>query len=228
MNVYVLVNLAILVPPLALSFDRKVAFHTNWRSLTAAVLIVSPVYIVWDIIVTGRGHWGFTPQYAGPGVLMDLPLGEILFFLAVPYASIFVYEVVRAYVKPKRLFSSVASIAISSAAAVVFLLLGILFSGTAYTMLAFFSVALFFLVALVTDRAMLTELHTWLYFAVSYITFLVVNGILTGLPIVVYGEAATTGIRVATIPIEDFFYNFGLLGFYLLAFRLATRRRRHA
>jgi lycopene cyclase domain-containing protein len=223
MNLYVLVNLAILVPPLALSFDKKVAFYTSWRSLAAAVLIVSPVYIVWDIIVTGRGHWGFNPQYAGPGVLMDLPLGEILFFLAVPYASIFVYEVVRAYVKPKRVFSSVASIAISSTAAVVFLLLG-LFVGRAYTSLAFFSVALFFLAALVTDREMLTELHTWLYFAVSYVTFLVVNGILTGLPIVVYAEAATTGIRVATIPLEDFFYNFGLLGFYVLAFRLAARR----
>ena len=51
---------------------------------------------------------------------------------------------------------------------------------------------------------------------------------LTGLPVVVYGEAATTGVRFITIPLEDFFYNFGLLGFYLFFFRLFLRvgRRR--
>ena len=227
MNLYVLLNLAILLPPLALSFDKKVAFHRSWHSLGLAILLVSPVYIVWDIIVAGRGHWAFNEAYAGPGVLMDLPLGEILFFLTVPYASIFVYEVVRGYVKPKRVLPSAVSVAISATAVVGFLLLG-LFVGRAYTSLAFFSVALFFVAVLVTDRKIFTELHTWLYFAVSYITFLVVNGVLTGLPVVVYGEAAITGIRVTTIPMEDFFYNFGLLGFYVLAFRLVERRRHRA
>jgi lycopene cyclase domain-containing protein len=91
-------------------------------------------------------------------------------------------------------------------------------------MLAFFSVALFFLIGLIFDRNMFAGLHTWLFFALSYAAFLIINGVLTGLPVVVYGEAATTGVRVFSIPLEDFFYNFAMLGFYLFFFRLFSRR----
>jgi lycopene cyclase domain-containing protein len=41
--------------------------------------------------------------------------------------------------------------------------------------------------------------------------FLIVNGMLTALPVVEYNDAHTLGIRVFTIPLEDFFYFFLLL-----------------
>ncbi|CUT04727.1 lycopene cyclase domain-containing protein, partial [Candidatus Kryptobacter tengchongensis] len=56
-------------------------------------------------------------------------------------------------------------------------------------------------------------------FAISYLIllfpFLIVNGTLTGSftaePIVWYNENAILGIRVLTIPIEDFLYAFSLI-----------------
>ena len=43
-------------------------------------------------------------------------------------------------------------------------------------------------------------------FGVVMIPFLAVNGILTAIPIVTYNATAITGLKIYTIPIEDFFY----------------------
>ncbi len=49
--------------------------------------------------------------------------------------------------------------------------------------------------------------------------FLLINTVLTALPVVEYNPEAIFGFRVFTIPIEDFFYNYAMLSFYLLFYR---------
>ncbi|HET9916194.1 MAG TPA: lycopene cyclase domain-containing protein, partial [Candidatus Binatia bacterium] len=60
---------------------------------------------------------------------------------------------------------------------------------------------------------------------VCLIPFAIVNTILTALPVVRYSSSAIWGVRLGTIPVEDFFYNYSLLSFYLLSYRLLGRRR---
>jgi lycopene cyclase domain-containing protein len=59
--------------------------------------------------------------------------------------------------------------------------------------------------------------YFWLAMAVTFIPFIVANGILTGLPVVLYDDRQNLGIRAGTIPIEDFLYSFAML---LLAFSM--------
>ena len=63
-----------------------------------------------------------------------------------------------------------------------------------------------------------------MYIIVCTILFAIFNHVLTSLPVVTYSPQAITGIRAGTIPIEDFFYNFSLLSFYLIIYLFAEKR----
>jgi lycopene cyclase domain-containing protein len=52
---------------------------------------------------------------------------------------------------------------------------------------------------------------------------LVFNGFLTARPVVLYGEAFQLGLRIYTIPVEDFLYGFGLMSWVMLVFVVLTK-----
>lgn len=51
----------------------------------------------------------------------------------------------------------------------------------------------------------------WIAMGVMYFFMLFVNGYLTARPIVLYGDEFFSGVRLHTIPVEDFVYGFGLM-----------------
>ena len=94
---YFLILAASLAGPLALSFDKKVAFYKNWKYLFPAMLIPAILYIAWDIYFTQNGMWSFNPEYVTGINMYNLPLEEVLFFFVVPYCCVFIYACIRAY-----------------------------------------------------------------------------------------------------------------------------------
>ena len=56
----------------------------------------------------------------------------------------------------------------------------------------------------------------WVFWLVVTALMFIVNGYLTWRPIVIYNEAKMLGIRLFTIPIEDFFFGFSLIGLNLI------------
>jgi lycopene cyclase domain-containing protein len=88
-------------------------------------------------------------------------------------------------------------------------------------------VAVFFIVAILAFRDVLASLQFWLYLLFGFIGFLIFNYLLTSIPIVTYGSDAIWGIRVTTIPVEDFLYNISMLGFYFLVYWLAKTKVLH-
>ncbi|MFX0025588.1 MAG: lycopene cyclase domain-containing protein [Candidatus Hermodarchaeota archaeon] len=217
MSLYFWLNLMVIIGPFLLSFDKKVGFWRRWPPLFLTILVVSGSFIIWDIIVTEIGHWSFSESYAGTLKLFGLPLGEWLFFIAVPYATIFIYECVRAYFKEKILvFSKYIIITIGL---IGFIPL-IFFPAKGYSVI----VGIVFCVTLILISALVFKKFqsSWTLIALflSYIPFLIFNGIFTYLPIVSYNSDAIIGLRIISIPIEDFFYSFSLISLYLIFYFL--------
>jgi lycopene cyclase domain-containing protein len=174
------------------------------------------------MVVTARGEWSFNPRYVSGIRVVNLPLEEILFFITVPYSCLFIYEALVATRNKLQFHLPVAAVA----TAIVILAAGSFFYlSQGYTSKALASCALFLLVALRVDRPLLESGRYWIWIGICLIPFVIVNTVLTALPVVQYNPTAIWGPRFITIPLEDFFYNYSLLSFYLLVYRRAKRKR---
>jgi lycopene cyclase domain-containing protein len=218
---YLWINLGIILGPLCATANRRIAYYRNFRALAIAILVVGGVYIGWDMSVTARGEWSFNPRYVTGVKVANLPLEEILFFVTVPYACLFIYEAILATSHDAGLRVPLGAFVF----AIALLAAGSMFYfGQGYTSKALASCAIFLIAALLLDRPLLESRQYWIWIAICLIPFLIINTILTALPVVRYHPDAIWGARFITIPLEDFFYNYSLLSFYLLVYRLAKRR----
>jgi lycopene cyclase domain-containing protein len=216
---YFLILAASLAGPLLLSFDKKVAYHRQWKFLFPALLLPALFFIVWDELKTRTGVWSFSTEHTVGLKIGSLPIEEVLFFIVVPYCCVFIYECMRAYfpgiIAKKRgrtvlLFMGEA-----------FFVIAILNWGKNYTFYTSLFNALFI--------GLLYLFPKWFKgfdassFLVSYcvvvIPFLIVNGFLTAIPVVSYNDAENLGYRIFSflpwpmrnIPVEDIFYGMLLI-----------------
>jgi lycopene cyclase domain-containing protein len=208
---YLLILAASLAGPLALSFDKKVAFYKKWKYLFPAMLLPAIAYIAWDIFFTEKGVWSFNSEYITGIKLINLPIEEVLFFFVVPYCCLFIYECIGAYfpgLKIKAFGNTVLKLL-----ALLLFITGIIFYNRYYTAWTFIFTALF-ITLIYLFRKYFRSFNATL-FVVAYIVilipFLLVNGFLTALPVVLYNNAENLGIRIYTIPVEDIFYGMLLI-----------------
>jgi lycopene cyclase domain-containing protein len=96
---YMLVLLGTLLVPLLLSFDRNIALWRNWRALLRSIAAVLLLFGAWDIAATLRGHWSFNPAHVLGTKLAELPIEEWLFFIVVPFVTIFTWESVKYFLR---------------------------------------------------------------------------------------------------------------------------------
>ena len=205
---YLVLDLASVLFPLVLSFDRKVAFYKLWKYLFPAMFISGVFFILWDVLFTAEGVWGFNPEYITGINVFNLPIEEVLFFVCVPYSCVFIYEVFNAYVKRDVLGTCGARISILIS--IVSLVTCILFYDKTYTIVN--AGICLVLVLFATFPYRFRNLgRFYLAYFVSLIPFLICNGILTSMPIVIYNNEENMAIRLFTIPLEDVFYCLSLL-----------------
>jgi len=203
---YFLILAASLAGPLALSFDKKVAFYKNWKYLLPAMLIPAVLYIAWDMYFTARGVWSFNEEFITGIKLYNLPLEEVLFFFIVPYCCVFIYACVRSYF-PGLVNKKMADLFLNILAGTL-LVTGLFFTDKQYTASTFILTAAFITV-IYTRRKFFKSFDAVSFvvsFAICLIPFLIVNGFLTAIPVVLYNDAENLGIRIHTIPFEDVFY----------------------
>lgn len=203
---YFLILAGSIAGPLVLSFDKKVAFYKKWKYVFPSMILPALLYIAWDIYFTSKGVWSFNEAYVTGIKIINLPVEEVLFFFVIPYCCIFIYECVKVYF-PNLKNSKVADSILKLLAAVLFIT-GCVFYNRYYTSWTFIFSALF--IVSVYCFIKIFKFFNVSLFLVSYsimlIPFLIVNGFLTSIPVVLYNDSENLGIRIFTIPFEDVFY----------------------
>jgi len=217
MPLYLTLELCSIAIPLILSFDKKVGFYKNWPVLFPSILITGILFILFDFYFARKGIWGFNPRYHSGIVLAGLPLEEFLFFAVIPYASIFIHYVFSAYFPGTYLSDKTTRI--TTLVLMTILLLAIIANyERAYTVV-YFSLMIIFLFVSIYEKTQLMN-RFYLSFLIILIPFMIINGILTGSfiqdEVVWYNGKEITGIRILTVPVEDFAYGFSLILINLL------------
>lgn len=223
MYLYLYLNLFTLFFPFVLSFDRRVRFYQYWPFLFPAILVSGLLFVLWDIAFTRLGVWGFNPEYLTGIYLFGLPLEEVLFFLTVPYACVFIYECLNYYVI-KDYGRPVAG-RITLVLALLLLMIGLFNLEKWYTSVTFLLLPLLLGVhyRLFGTRVLGRFYATYL---MHLLPFLLVNGVLTALPIVWYDNAYNLSLRIGTIPVEDTMYSMLLLLLNITIYEFLKEKKR--
>jgi len=208
--------------PLALSFDKKVAFYKQWKQVFGAMLVPAFFYVVWDIIFTQRGVWLFNDLYITGIRYFNLPIEEMLFFFVVPYCCTFIYACVKSYF-PKLQSSKTTGIIFKSLSLIFFVVacFNVKKDYTFYTFLFCSFFILFLLFQRFNQAAFLVS------YLIILIPFLIVNGFLTAIPVVIYNDAENLGTRIFTIPFEDVFYGMLLVMMNILGYEHLLRNSKN-
>ncbi|MEO5582405.1 MAG: lycopene cyclase domain-containing protein, partial [Saprospiraceae bacterium] len=196
------------IVPFLFSFERKwIHFINHWKAILTGLSVMCLFFILWDVLFTRWGVWGFNDRYILGIKYLGLPLEEYLFFLLIGFCCMFLYvsmnHLLSSFYKTwketwfKNFFIALAFLDLAIA---------IYYSSRLYTLSAFGlnALAIFAIVYY-------CEWFSWKKFCFGYIfsfiPFTLVNGILTGgftpEPVVWYNDLQNTGIRLNTIPIED-------------------------
>ena len=210
MSLYWLIDLLAVSVPFLFSFHRRLQFHKTWYALRPALLITAAVFILWDILFTGWQVWGFNPDYLQGFYIAGLPVEELFFFIAIPYACVFTYASLNRLIH-RDLFAG-SSRFITAGLIGVLGLAGAANITELYTSVTFLATACFLIFHFHFLKSPYLGRFYLAYLVVFLGPFLLVNGVLTGSfvrqPVVWYDNSENLGIRFLTIPVEDFVYGF--------------------
>nr|WP_221284781.1 lycopene cyclase domain-containing protein [Mucilaginibacter sp. SP1R1] len=203
-----LINLLTVFFPVVLSFDKRVCFYKSWKFIWPGMGITGLFFLFWDMIFTVKGVWSFNPHYIVGVNFFTLPLEEMLFFLTVPFACIFIYACLNYYIKWQ--IDNRLTLIISNLIIMLCLLVLIFNYQRVYTAITF---GLLLVLMLLLQHVFKADWLNRYYMAyvVALLPFYVVNGILTSIPVVLYNNSENLGKRIGTIPVEDHFYLMALL-----------------
>ncbi len=212
MSLYFLLNIASLSIPLLYSFEKRMYFIKWWKQVFLAIAITGTVFIIWDIIFTQNGVWGFNESYLVGINIINLPIEEWLFFICIPYASIFTHYALKHFF-PNIGFNRKTTLLLTIVLIVLLICVIALNADKAYTFYNYSLLVVILLYSIVTQNKELQSFY--ITFLVILLPFFIVNGILTGSfidgEVVWYNNDENLGIRLGTIPIEDIGYAFNML-----------------
>lgn len=226
MSLYFFLNIASFFIPFLYSFENRMKFIKRWKAVFSAIILTAIFFIVWDIIFTKMGVWSFNTKYHSGIDFFDLPLEEWLFFVCIPYASLFIHFAFHYFLPNVSLSDKTVKniywVLMIVLLPTIFFNYNKLYTAVNYSVLVLLLSYTVYKVPRILNTFFIT-------FLIVLIPFSIVNGILTGSfieePVVMYNNNENLGIRLGTIPIEDVGYAFSMLLMSLVLIQKIENRK---
>lgn len=206
---YFWVDFLCILFPFVFSLTKIFDFHKDWKYYFPANFIIAFIFILWDVYKTKVGVWWFDQKYTLGINIYNLPIEEIFFFICIPYACIFTYYCFKKYVKINNFIKSLSQIALW----IPMIALAFLFNDRLYPMITFTLLGISWIIL----KKYKPDFYPYFFivYLIMFFPFFLSNGILTGgfinRSIVNYNPEEIIGLRLYTIPFEDYFYGMLLI-----------------
>jgi len=217
---YLIFNAIVISGPAFFGSLKCCYIWNHLKPMLIAIAIPAIPFLLWDMFVTGT-HWHFNPEYVSGIKIINLPIEEILFFITVPFACLFTWEMIirRAKEKPIDLQGLRLLLYLALPAGIYFFSIGKQYTGLTLS---------FIFIANLVDQFLKTNLlfdrRFYFYLLLIVIFTLIFNGYLTWRPVVTYGVEYQLDFRIITIPVEDFFYGISLLWMNISLYKFLLRK----
>ncbi|MFN4212790.1 MAG: lycopene cyclase domain-containing protein [Microgenomates group bacterium] len=213
---YLVFNLIIFFLPIFASFFYpKINYPTNFQALFS-IFISSLIFIIHDNKVANK-WWRFNKRFILGIKIFNLPTEEILFFLTVSFSCL------TLWLNLKNISNlSIKNYFYGSFHILIFIFYHFLFLKTKKPYPKFVNFFYFFILFfdIFFKTHLVFKLNFLIFILITYLLTLIFNFYLTKRPVVLYNEQFKSGLKILSIPIEDFLYgiNFLYLTIFLFEF----------
>ncbi|MEP7196795.1 MAG: lycopene cyclase domain-containing protein [Saprospiraceae bacterium] len=222
--IYLLHHLFCFLPVFIISllfpfFSTRWSFYKAW---TFPIVGVSILFVIWDIIFSRLGVWGFNQEHLlGIGII-NFPIEELLWFPIIGYCSLFIHALVAKSKLKLRNYWWVIIL-------IILTMIGFIgsYQDRFYTAFSAWVVLITIWLFYALKMEDLFD-KFFVSFGVILIPMILADGYLTGMftdqATVQYNPLEFSGIRLISIPIEDFFFGFAFLAIIVLFKSVLNRR----
>lgn len=218
-----ILGLAILVLPLLANLYFKIPdFKRVLTNFLKTYSVAGLGILFLNSFILERGDWSIASRYLSKINIGIIPVEFFLFFFAVPFAGIVLYEIINLKYKEKRIALDNSFFYLF---AFTFFALSIITANHSYTTNVFFLNGVLMLVVSYFKNAnvFLTK-NFYIFTLLSLIPFIIIDAILTMTPILTYKSASIIGFKVGSLAIEDFFLIFFLGSAFLTVYYLFKKK----
>ncbi|MBT3386196.1 MAG: lycopene cyclase domain-containing protein [Prolixibacteraceae bacterium] len=220
---YLLLLIGPLIIPIVFGFKKQIGFLSNLKYLIPAILFTGAIFIIWDLRFEERAIWRFNSDFVIGKNILTLPFEEWLYFLTIPFLGVFIYELLK-----QRFYDFERPNSFLVLSLILFVLFGILAFSTRQKLYPFFT---FFLLSIYLGytifRNPFKKHYTKFYltYLIMLLPFIFIGGIISALPIIEYNPEHIIGIRLLSIPVENFISLFLLLLMNITIYEFLKERR---
>lgn len=220
---FLLITLVIFIAPFLVNqYFRITGSRTIFINFLKTYSVVGVAVSLLTSLMISRGDFQFNSTYLTKINIGNLPVEVVLFFFAVPFASIALYELIANKYKEKRILLDSTFYYLF---AFTYFALAFIFSSSAYTSNVFLLLGVLMIAVsyFKKDNIFLTK-NFYIFSLMWVIAFIVIAAILTMTPFVTFSPEAITGFKIGSIPFEGFFHSFLVISAFLTVYNLFKRK----